>query len=190
MPIVKPKWKKRLAATLCSMLLLCAALPITAFADDVHIATAYQPFMYFEKYNDGYWSDLGTPPHSVVETGQPAYCLQMSLESPYGDGYDATDGTQYYTPTIFERVETDPRPWLSGFPQEALMTIRRSTQLPMQYGIFLQRTEYRKCLTTSVTQETAVPSPDMKPCLHGAWSFWSMVVTRTRIIPSVFPIQI
>lgn len=105
MPIVKPKWKKRLAATLCSMLLLCAALPITAFADDVHIATAYQPFMYFEKYNDGYWSDLGTPPHSVVETGQPAYCLQMSLESPYGDGYDATDGTQYYTPTILNGLK-------------------------------------------------------------------------------------
>jgi Predicted outer membrane protein len=97
--------EKRLAATLCSMLLLCAALPITAFADDVHIATAYQPFMYFEKYNDGYWSDLGTPPHSVVETGQPAYCLQMSLESPYGDGYDATDGTQYYTPTILNGLK-------------------------------------------------------------------------------------
>lgn len=105
MPIVKTKWAKRLAATLCSMLLLCAALPITAFADDVHIATAYQPFMYFEKYNDGYWSDLGTPPHSVVETGQPAYCLQMSLESPYGDGYDATDGTQYYTPTILNGLK-------------------------------------------------------------------------------------
>lgn len=87
------------------MLLLCTALPVCAFADDVHIATAYQPFMYFEKYNNGYWSDLGTPPHTVVETGQPAYCLQMSLESPYGDGYDATDGTQFYTPAILNGLK-------------------------------------------------------------------------------------
>ena len=78
---------------LCTMLLMCAALPVCAFADDVHIFTAYQPYMYFKKY-DGVWGDLGTPTHSVVETGQPAYCLQMSLESPYGDGYDATDGLQ------------------------------------------------------------------------------------------------
>ena len=104
MPIVKTKWTKRLAVTLCTMLLLCAALPVCAFADDVHIFTAYQPFMYFEKY-DGVWGDLGTPPHSVVETGQPAYCLQMSLESPYGDGYDATDGSQYYSPTILNGLK-------------------------------------------------------------------------------------
>ena len=104
MPIVKTKWTKRLAVTLCTMLLLCAALPVCAFADDVHIFTAYQPFMYFEKY-DGVWGDLGTPPHSVVETGQPAYCLQMSMESPYGDGYDATDGSQYYTPTILNGLK-------------------------------------------------------------------------------------
>ena len=104
MPIVKTKWTKRLAVTLCTMLLMCAALPVCAFADDVHIFTAYQPFMYFEKY-DGVWGDLGTPPHSVVETGQPAYCLQMSMESPYGDGYDATDGSQYYTPTILNGLK-------------------------------------------------------------------------------------
>ena len=90
--------------TLCTMLLMCAALPVCAFADDVHIFTAYQPFMYFEKY-DGVWGDLGTPPHSVVETGQPAYCLQMSMESPYGDGYDVTDGSQYYTPTILNGLK-------------------------------------------------------------------------------------
>lgn len=105
MPIAKLKWSKRLAVTLCTMLMLCTALPVTAFADDVHIATAYQPFMYFEKYNDGYWSDLGTPPHSVVETGQPAYCLQMSLESPYGDGYNATDGSQYYNTKIMNGLK-------------------------------------------------------------------------------------
>ena len=46
---------------------------------EVFIQAGYQPFMYFEKY-DGVWGDLGTPPHSVVETGQPAYCLQMSME--------------------------------------------------------------------------------------------------------------
>ena len=97
MPIAKMKCSRRLAVTLCTMLLLCTALPVTAFADDVHIATAWQPFMYFECNEPGYWIDLGTPPHSVVETGQAAYCLQMDLDSPYGDGYNATDGSQYYT---------------------------------------------------------------------------------------------
>ena len=61
--------------------------------------------MYFECNEPGVWGDLGTPPHSVVETGQPAYCLQMSMESPYGDGYDATDGSQYYTPTILNGLK-------------------------------------------------------------------------------------
>ena len=75
MPIAKMKWSRRLAVAFCTMLLLCTALPVTAFADDVHIATAWQPFMYFECNEPGYWIDLGTPPHSVVETGQAAYCL-------------------------------------------------------------------------------------------------------------------
>lgn len=34
MPIVKPKWKKRLAATLCSMLLLCAAFLLEYSTDN------------------------------------------------------------------------------------------------------------------------------------------------------------
>jgi hypothetical protein len=105
MPIAKLKWSRRLAVALCIMLLLCTALPVTAFADDVHIATAYQPFMYFECNEPGYWIDLGTPPHSVVETGQAAYCLQMSKESPYGDEYTATDGSQYYKPKIMNGLK-------------------------------------------------------------------------------------
>ena len=105
MPIAKMKWSRQLAVALCTMLLLCTALPVTAFADDVHIATAWQPFMYFECNEPGYWIDLGTPPHSVVETGQAAYCLQMDLDSPYGDGYNATDGSQYYTPKIMSGLK-------------------------------------------------------------------------------------
>ena len=105
MPIAKMKWSRRLAVALCTMLLLCTALPVTAFADDVHIATAWQPFMYFERNEPGCWIDLGTPPHSVVETRQAAYCLQMDLDSPYGDGYNATDGSQYYTPKIMNGLK-------------------------------------------------------------------------------------
>ena len=96
----KSLWCRRLCMLFCAILIFSTFMVPTAFADDVHIATAYQEIMYFEKYNDGAWSDLGTPPHTVVETGQPAYCLQMSMDSPYGDGYDATDGSQYYNPTI------------------------------------------------------------------------------------------
>ena len=62
---------------LCVILIFSAFFVPTAYADDVHIATAWQPFMYFECNEPGYWIDLGTPPHSVVETGQPAYCLQI-----------------------------------------------------------------------------------------------------------------
>ena len=68
MPIVKSKWSKRLAVTLCTLLLFCAAIPVTAFADDLHIATAYQPFMYFEKY-DGVWA---TSAHRLIQSSKPA----------------------------------------------------------------------------------------------------------------------
>ncbi len=101
----KSLWCRRLCMLFCAILIFSTFMVPTAFADDVHIATAYQEIMYFEKYNDGSWSDLGTPPHTVVETGQPAYCLQMSMDSPYGDGYDATDGSQYYNPTILNGLK-------------------------------------------------------------------------------------
>ena len=105
MPIAKMKWSRRLAVAFCTMLLLCTALPVTAFADDVHITTAYQPFMYFECNEPGYWIDLGTPPHYVVETGQAAYCLQMVKDSPYGDEYEGTDGSQYYKKKIMNGLK-------------------------------------------------------------------------------------
>ena len=50
MPIVKPKWTKRLAVTLCTLLLFCAAIPVTAFADDVH---NYNP-PFCERHRGGY----------------------------------------------------------------------------------------------------------------------------------------
>ncbi len=105
MQINKTLWGRKLISLFCAILIFSTFMMPTAFADDVHIATAYQEIMYFEKYNDGAWSDLGTPPHTVVETGQPAYCLQMSMDSPYGDGYDATDGSQYYNPTILNGLK-------------------------------------------------------------------------------------
>ena len=105
MTINKTHQRGHLLGMLCIILIFSALFVPTAYADDLHIATAWQPFMYFECNEPGYWIDLGTPPHSVVETGQPAYCLQMSMDSPYGDGYNATDGSQYYNPTILNGLK-------------------------------------------------------------------------------------
>ena len=96
----KTRWRRQIIILFCAILSFSTFMVPTAFADDVHIATAYQPFMYFEHIEGDTWVDLGTPPHSVVETGQPAYCLQMNLDSPYGSGYDLTDGSEFYDPTI------------------------------------------------------------------------------------------
>ena len=96
----KIPWRRHLIALFCVILIFCTFTVPSAYADDVHIATAYQPFMYFEHIEGDVWVDLGTPPHSVVETGQPAYCLQMNLDSPYGSGYDLSDGSEYYDPAI------------------------------------------------------------------------------------------
>ena len=96
----KISWRRHLIALFCVILIFCTFTVPSAYADDVHIATAYQPFMYFEHIEGDGWVDLGTPPHSVVETGQPAYCLQMNLDSPYGSGYDLSDGSEYYDPAI------------------------------------------------------------------------------------------
>ena len=105
MQIIKTSWRRKLISLFCAILIFSTFMVPTAFADDVHIFTAYQPFMYFEKFDGSSWGDLGTPPHSVVETGQPAYCLQMSMESPYGDGYDLTDGSVFYSPAILNGLK-------------------------------------------------------------------------------------
>ena len=60
----KSLWCRRLCMLFCAILIFSTFMVPTAFADDVHIATSYQEIMYFEKYNDGAWSDLGTPPHN------------------------------------------------------------------------------------------------------------------------------
>ena len=98
-------WRRHLVALFCVILFFSSFTVPSAYADDVHIATAYQPFMYFEHIEGDGWVDLGTPPHSVVETGQPAYCLQMNLDSPYGSGYDLTDGAEYYDPAILNGLK-------------------------------------------------------------------------------------
>lgn len=105
MTINKTHRRRHLLGILCVILILSAFFVPTALATDVHVTSAWQSFMYFECNEPGYWKDLGTPPHYVIETGQPAYCLQMSMDSPLGEGYYATDGSQYYNPTILNGLK-------------------------------------------------------------------------------------
>lgn len=87
-------------AVLC-LLAGLSLLPMTALAATrVTIDSQFnsEGFDYFEYYNaDGRWVDLNTPKHTIVETGQIAYCIQHKLGNPHGVGYSEIDPLDSYS---------------------------------------------------------------------------------------------
>ena len=54
-------------------------------------------YSYFQTFSSsGVWTGVGTPTHTIVQTGAPAYCLQTEYTSPSGGGYTTTDPWYYY----------------------------------------------------------------------------------------------
>ena len=84
---MKQRLKRPVALFLC-LLAVLSLLPMTASAATrVTIDSQFnsEGFDYFEYYNaDGRWVDLNTPKHTIVETGQIAYCIQHKLGNPHG----------------------------------------------------------------------------------------------------------
>ncbi len=97
---MKQRLKRPVALFLC-LLAVLSLLPMTASAATrVTIDSQFnsEGFDYFEYYNaDGKWVDLNTPKHTILETGQIAYCIQHKLGNPHGVGYSEIDPLNSYS---------------------------------------------------------------------------------------------
>ena len=89
--------RRRLALLFCVILIFAAALPITAFADNA-VVTSGSMYSYFQTFgSNGQWKDIQTPSHWITNTGDVAYCLQTSNDTPYYSSYTSVDGAAYYS---------------------------------------------------------------------------------------------
>lgn len=97
---MKQRLKRPVALFLC-LLAVLSLLPMTASAATrVTIDSQFnsEGFDYFEYYNaSGQWVDLNTPKHTILETGQIAYCIQHKLGNPHGVGYSEIDPLDSYS---------------------------------------------------------------------------------------------
>ena len=97
MPLAKIKWRKSIAVLLCAMLLFSTVFSVTAFADNA-VVTSGTMYSYFQTFSSkGSWVDIQTPSHWITGTGEVAYCLQTSKDSPYNSGYHTVEGSDYYS---------------------------------------------------------------------------------------------
>lgn len=96
MPLAKNKWRRSIAVLLCAMLIFSTAFSFTAFADNA-VVTSGSMYSYFQTFSSkGQWVDVMTPSHWITDTGEVAYCLQTSKDSPYNSGYHTVEGSDYY----------------------------------------------------------------------------------------------
>ena len=96
MPLAKNKWRRHIAVLLCAMLIISTAFSVTAFADNA-VVTSGSMYSYFQTFSSkGQWVDVMTPSHWITGTGEVAYCLQTSKDSPYNSGYHTVEGSDYY----------------------------------------------------------------------------------------------
>lgn len=96
MPLAKNKWHRSIAVLLCAMLIFSTAFSVTAFADNA-VVTSGSMYSYFQTFSSkGQWVDVMTPSHWITDTGEVAYCLQTSKDSPYNSGYHTVEGSDYY----------------------------------------------------------------------------------------------
>lgn len=90
-------WCRKLTVLFCAILIFCAMLQVTANADNATVTTGNM-YSYFQTFgSNGVWKDIQTPSHWITSTGEVAYCLQTSKDSPYNSGYHTVDGSDYYS---------------------------------------------------------------------------------------------
>lgn len=99
MPRTKTQRCRRLLVLFCMFVIFSASFTVSAFADYVNVTTGTS-YSYFQTYSSkGVWTGVGTPTHTIVQTGAPVYCLQTDYSSPSGSGYTDTDPWNYYDAT-------------------------------------------------------------------------------------------
>lgn len=90
-------WCRKLTVLFCAILIFFAMLPVTAHADNATVNTGTM-YSYFQTFgSNGVWKDIQTPSHWITSTGEVAYCLQTSKDSPYNSGYHTVNGSDYYS---------------------------------------------------------------------------------------------
>lgn len=92
----KTMWCRQLLMLACAIVIFSVFFTAHAFADYVNVTTGTS-YSYFQTFSSsGVWTGVGTPTHTIVQTGAPAYCLQTEYTSPSGGGYTTTDPCYYY----------------------------------------------------------------------------------------------
>lgn len=90
-------WCRKITVLFCTILIFCTMLPVNAHADNATVTTGNM-YSYFQTFgSNGVWKDIQTPSHWITSTGEVAYCLQTSKDSPYNSGYHTVDGSDYYS---------------------------------------------------------------------------------------------
>ena len=105
---MKNKMKRPLALLLCLLTVISVLPGGTAFAaSQVTIdSESNSGYDYFEYLNsDGDWADLNTPKHTILETGQVAYCIRHKLGNPHGVGYSSVDPLDFYSTRTVRGVQ-------------------------------------------------------------------------------------
>lgn len=92
----KTMWCRQLLMLVCAIVIFSVFFTAHASADYVNVTTGTS-YSYFQTFSSsGVWTGVGTPTHTIVQTGAPAYCLQTEYTSPSGGGYTTTDPWYYY----------------------------------------------------------------------------------------------
>jgi len=92
--------RRQLMVLLGVILLFCTVLSPMAFAEEYTVSTMGPGYntAYFQTYSSsGTWSNLGTPKHYIVETGEPCYCIQTSKGEPSNASYYTVDPFSVYS---------------------------------------------------------------------------------------------
>ncbi len=118
----KSLWRRQLLVLFCALLLFGSLFPTAAFAADVTVSTT-NTASYFQTFSSkGVWTGIMTPQHTIVQTGQVAYCLQPSMDSPNNSGYTEDSGWNYYDSTTMiglqAILENGYPNFTGGFPED------------------------------------------------------------------------
>lgn len=101
----RTSWCRKLAVLFCTLLIFCGLLPAAAYADNATVTTGTM-YSYFQTFgSNGVWKDIQTPSHWITGTGEVAYCLQTSKDSPYNSGYHTVDGADYYNSRVLTGLQ-------------------------------------------------------------------------------------
>lgn len=101
----RTSWCRKLAVLFCTLLIFCGLLPAAAYADNATVTTGTM-YSYFQTFgSNGVWKDIQTPSHWITGTGEVAYCLQTSKDSPYNSGYHTVDGSDYYNSRVLTGLQ-------------------------------------------------------------------------------------